>query len=70
MQFEMCRSMSAKGELIEQPKRKHLSQMEVMEDFESRPHRAVSFCLKVKRRYRHGTRRSCRRCCLVTVEED
>ena len=44
--------------------------MKVVEDFESRPHKAVSFFGgKIKRRYRNGMSRSCRRCFLATVEE-
>ena len=40
--------------------------MKVVEDFESRPHEAVSFVVKgERRRCRNGTSRSCRRCCLV-----
>ena len=46
-----------------------ISQMEVVEDFESRQHKAVSLWLKEKRRYRNGLNRSCRRCSLATVEE-
>ena len=46
------------------------SQMKVVEDFESRPPKAVSFFLsRETMRYRNGMSRSCRRCCLVTVEE-
>ena len=46
------------------------SQMEVVEDFESRPHKAVSFFVELrKRRCTNGTSRSCQRCCQVTVEE-
>ena len=44
--------------------------MEVVEDFESRPHRAVSFeVAREPRRCRNGTSESCRMCFLVTVEE-
>ena len=42
--------------------------MKVVENFESRPHKAVSFVVERERRYRNAMSRSCRRCCLVTVE--
>ena len=43
--------------------------MKAVEDFESRPHKAVSFLVgREKRRYRNGMSRSCQRRCLVTVE--
>ena len=73
-----CRSKSAEGEWVEKvydhviacysPKGK-ISQMKVVEDFESRPHKAVSFVWKEKRRCRNGLSRSCQRCFLATVEE-
>ena len=73
-----CRSKGANGEWIGKvydhvfacnSLEGNISQMEVVEDFESRPHKAVLFFwLKEKRRCRNGTSRSCRRCCLVTVE--
>ena len=45
------------------------SQTKVVEDFESRPHKAVSFVVERERRYRNGMSRSWRRYFLVTVEE-
>ena len=54
------RSGSLKGKIL---------QMEVVEDFESRPHKSSVFC-GVKRKGHKGMERagSCRGCCLVTVE--
>ena len=49
-------SASLKGQIL---------RMEVVENFESRPHEAVSFVVRSEK----VTSRSCRRCCLVTVEE-
>ena len=44
----------------------NVSQMEVVEDFESRPRKAVSFLVeKERRRQWNGASRRCRRCCLV-----
>ena len=64
-----CRSNGAKGEWIEKvydyviawnsPKEK-ISQSEAVEDFESRPHKAVSLW-KEKRRCRNGTRKASRK---------
>ena len=45
-----------------------ISHMKVVEDFESRPHEAVSFVVEGEKEIRNGTSRSCRRCCLVTVK--
>ena len=45
------------------------SQMEVVENFESRPHKAVSFVVKREKVVQVGMSRSCRRCFQVTAEE-
>ena len=74
-----CRSKGPKGEWIERTYdyvvacnslRGKLSQMKVVEDFESRPHKAVSFVVEREtKRYRNGMSRRCLRRCLATVEE-
>ena len=46
-----------------------ITKMEVVEDFDSRPHKAVSFVVEREtRRYRHGLSRGCLRRCLAMVE--
>ena len=69
-----CRSKSAEGEFVEKvygnviacnSLKGKISQMKVVEDFESWPRNAV-FIVVV---YRNETSRSYRRCCLETVEE-
>ena len=67
-----CRSKGPKGELIErtydyviagQNLSRKITKMEVVEDFESRPHKAVSFVVEREtRRYRHGLSRGCLSC--------
>ena len=42
--------------------------MKVVEDFESRPHKAVSYVSREKRRCRNGMSRGCLRRCLAAVE--
>ena len=73
-----CRSKGAKGEWIERTYdnvitckslKGEITQMEVVEDFDSTRTKQCPSWLRGKRRYRNGTSRSCRRCCLVTVEE-
>ena len=72
-----CRSKGPKGEWIERiydyviasgSLKEKILQMEVVGDFASRPHKAIS--LVVKREGNKGMElsRNCRRCCLVTVE--
>ena len=51
------------------PRAEKVYHMKVVEDFESRPHKAVSFVVERERRYRNGISKSCQRCCLGTVEE-
>ena len=54
-----CNSLKAK-----------ISQMEVVEDFESRPHKAESCVVEREKEMQEWkTSRSCQRCCLVTVDE-
>ena len=74
-----CRSKCTKREWIENVSEYVIacnslkgknSQMEVVEEFESRPDNAVSFLVeKERRRCRNGTSRSCQRCCRVSVGE-
>ena len=73
-----CRSKGPKGEWIERTYdyviasgslKGKISQMEVAEDFESRPHNKCLLWLKEKRRCRNGMSRSCRRCFRVAAEE-
>ena len=73
-----CRSKGAKGEWIEKvydyapacdSLKGKISQMEVVEDLESRPHKTASFVVVETRSCRNGASRSCQRCCPVTVEE-
>ena len=72
-----CTSKSAKGEWVEKvydyviacnSLKGKISQMKVVEDFESRPHKAVSFVVEREKELQEWGR-SCRRCCLVAVEE-
>ena len=73
MEFQSAARKKAKGEWVEKVYdfviAGEISQMEVAEDFESKPHKAVSFVIKEERRCRNGMSRSCRRCFLVIVEE-
>ena len=73
-----CRSKGPKGEWIERTYdyviasgslTGKISQMEVAEDFESKPHNQCPLWLKQKRTCRNGMSRSCRRCFRVTAEE-
>ena len=75
----MCRSKNAKGEWVEKVYdyviascglKGKISDMKVIEDFESRPHKAVTFVSKEERKDRNGTSKNCRRRYLVTLEED
>ena len=65
-----CRSKGPKGERVRKTDdyviacdslRRNITQMEGVEDFESRPHKAVSFV--------SGLSSSCQRCCLAFGEE-
>ena len=44
--------------------------MQVIEDFESRPQKAVTFVSKEERKGRNGTSKNCRTSYLDTAEED
>ena len=66
-----CRSRDLNGEWIEKTYdyviecgtlKGEISQMKVVEDFDSRQHKAVSFVVdRERRRFKNGTSRSCRR---------
>ena len=69
-----CRPKSMKGERVEKVYDYVFAcnslKEKVSQNFESRPHKSSVFLWwKEKRRCRIGSSRSCRRCCLVTVEE-
>ena len=74
-----CRSKSAKGEWVEKENdyvktcsslKGRISNMQVIEKFESRPHKTVTFVVKEERKGRNGTNKNCRRRYLDTAEED
>ena len=73
-----CRSRSAKGEWVEKvfdyviacsSLKGRISDMQVIEDFESRPHKAVTFVVE-RRKAGMERAKKCRRRCLDTAEED
>ena len=74
-----CRRKGAKGEWIEKSYdnviachsvKRNISQMKVVEDFESTPHKAAPFVVeRDKEEQECKMSRGCRRCSLVTLEE-